>query len=156
MTIREVQGTPAGNGLHVGVVVADFNASVTDALLSGALEALERHGTDRVTVVHVPGAWELPLAAQRLAEGVDAVVAVGAVILGETDHYHHVATQAMEGLTRVGLSAGKPVTNAVLTVREFRHAQERSEPGPGNKGYEAAEAALAMVSVLEQLDGSAS
>lgn len=145
-----------GQGRHIGVAVADFNGAVTDGLLSGALEALERHGTEQVTVVHVPGAWELPLAALRLAKFTDAVVAVGAVILGETDHYHHVATQAMEGLSRVAGATGTPVCNAVLTVREYRHAQERSGPGPSNKGYEAAQAALTMVSMLEELDSSVS
>ncbi len=105
-----------------------------------------------VTTVRLPGALELPIAAQRLiAAGMDAVIAIGAVIEGETDHYTHVATQTMAGLQRVALDTGVPVANAVLTVREFSHARDRSLPGHANKGYEAARAALDTVDALRRL-----
>src|SRR5680860_973658 len=150
MQIREIQGEPDGGGRRVGVVVAVFNRIITDGLLAGVLEALEVAGTSQVTVVRVPGSLEIPLAAQRLAEsGHDAVVAVGAVIKGETDHYEHVAGQSIAGVSRVSLATGVPVGNAILTVTEFQHARDRSLPGPANKGYEAAMAVLATLDALE-------
>jgi 6,7-dimethyl-8-ribityllumazine synthase len=151
MRVREIEGKPVG-GKKIGVVVSRFNGVITDALLKGALEALEEAGTDEVTVVRVPGALELAIAAKRLVEtGHDAVVALGAVIRGETDHYEHVATQSMAGLSRVALTTGVPIGNAVLTVRDYEHARERSFPGRGNKGYEAATAVLESLDVLAQI-----
>jgi 6,7-dimethyl-8-ribityllumazine synthase len=134
---------------RVGVAVAEFNAAITEPLLAGALEALERLGVAEVTVMRVPGALELPLAVRALAgRGCQAVVAVGAVIQGETDHYEMVWRQAARGLSEVSLTTGVPVGNAVLTVRDYRHAVERSSPGPGNKGAEAAEAAVRLARSL--------
>ncbi|MFQ5966264.1 MAG: 6,7-dimethyl-8-ribityllumazine synthase [Acidimicrobiia bacterium] len=152
MNLREIAGDADGSGLHVGVAVSSFNAIVSDALLHGALEALESMGVEEVTVVRVPGALELPVTALHLAgKGCHAVVAVGAVIQGETDHYHHVATQTAAGIKGVSLSAGIPVTNGVLTVTALDHATERSRPGPANKGYEAAEAAVRAATALRDL-----
>ena len=137
---------------NIGVAVASFNAVITEGRLAGALSALEEAGVTAITMVRVPGALELPLAAQRLAAaGMDAVVAIGAVIEGETDHYTHVANQAMAGLQRVALDGGIPVANAVLTVREYVHARDRSLPGHANKGYEAARAALETLEALRPL-----
>jgi 6,7-dimethyl-8-ribityllumazine synthase len=128
--------------LRIGIAVAEFNQVITSALLEGAMAVLGDH---EVVLERVPGAWELPLAAKRLAEsGVDAVVAIGAVIEGETDHYRFIATEATRGLMDVMISTGVPLGNAVLTVRHLEHARERSALGPGNKGSEAAEAAIAM------------
>jgi len=150
--MRDVVGGYDGRSLRIGVVVATFNAVVTDGLLAGALAALEECSVTDITVVRLPGALELPLAARKLIGlGMDAIVAIGAVIEGETDHYVHVATQAMEGLQRVSLETGVPVNNAVLTVREYSHARDRSLPGKANKGYEAARAAVATVNVLSDL-----
>lgn len=128
--------------LRIGIAVAEFNQVITSALLEGAMAVLGDH---EVVLERVPGAWELPLAAKRLAEsGVDAVVAIGAVIEGETDHYRFIATEATRGLMDVMISTGVPLGNAVLTVRHLEHARERSALGQGNKGSEAAEAAIAM------------
>ncbi len=150
--MREIEGHQDGSSLRIGIVVATFNSVITDGLLTGALAGLEDCFVSDITVVRVPGALELPLAAQKLiASGMDAVVAVGAVIEGETDHYIHVATQTSGGLQRVALETGVPVTNAVLTVREVTHARERSLPGRANKGFEAALAAVATATALRDI-----
>jgi len=128
--------------LTIGIAVASFNQSITDRLLVGAIKALEAAGVSRVLIVRVPGAWELAVAAAQLAQQADAVVAIGAVIKGETDHYEVIVNESAAGLTRVALDANKPVTNAVLAAHTLEQALDRSEPGPGNKGAEAAVAAV--------------
>jgi 6,7-dimethyl-8-ribityllumazine synthase len=144
-----------GRGLRVLILQSRFNARVVDGLLSGAREALAEMGVapEEITVVRVPGAFELPLAARLGAESgrFDAVVALGAVIRGETDHYEHIAREASRGLAAVALSSGVPVGFGVLTVTEERHAIARSEPGLNNKGREAARAAVSMVRVARDL-----
>jgi 6,7-dimethyl-8-ribityllumazine synthase len=135
----------------VGVVVSEFNAFVTEPLLEGALAALEAEGVTEVVVARVPGALELPVVAQKMAETCDAVVAVGAVIEGETDHYVHVSNAASMGVAHVAVRTGVPVGNAILTVRDAEHARDRSLPGRSNKGYEAAEAAVRAARVLARL-----
>jgi 6,7-dimethyl-8-ribityllumazine synthase len=153
MRVLDVKGRAAG-GRKIGVAVSQFNRVITEALLTGALEALEDAETAEVTVLRVPGALELPLAAQRLIEtGHEGVVAVGAVIKGETDHYEHVATQSMSGLSQISLGTGVPIGNAVLTVEEYEHARDRALPGKGNKGYEAALAVLETLDAMEQVPG---
>jgi 6,7-dimethyl-8-ribityllumazine synthase len=129
--------------LTIGIAVATFNQAITDRLLDGAIKALETSGVGRVMILRVAGAWELPVAAAQLARRADAVVAIGAVIKGETDHYEVIVNESASGLTRVALDAAKPVTNAVLAAHTLRQALDRSEPGPGNKGAEAAVAAVA-------------
>jgi 6,7-dimethyl-8-ribityllumazine synthase len=129
--------------LTIGIAVATFNQAITDRLLDGAIKALETTGVGRVMILRVAGAWELPVAAAQLARRADAVVAIGAVIKGETDHYEVIVNESASGLTRVALDAAKPVTNAVLAAHTLRQALDRSEPGPGNKGAEAAVAAVA-------------
>lgn len=141
-----------GSGLKIGVVVSSFNPTVTDGLLDGARATLASAGVTDVTVIRVPGAFELPVVAQRLARaGCDAVIALGAVILGGTDHYDHVAHRCSEGLMRVSLDEGIPVSFGVLTTREAAASIERSRPGPGNKGIEAAEAAIAAANALRAM-----
>ena len=136
----------------MGIVQSTFNAGITDGLVTGALEVLEKAGAVDVTLLKTPGAFELPLAAQRLAaDGHDAVVALGAVILGETDHYEHIAHRASEGLQQVMLETGVPIGFGLLTVRRHSQAVDRSEPGPGNKGGEAAAAAVQMAQMLRML-----
>jgi 6,7-dimethyl-8-ribityllumazine synthase len=138
-------------GLRIAVARSRFNDHVTSGLAAGAVEYLTANGAE-FTVYDAPGAFELPLVAARLvAAGYDAVVALGAVIDGETDHYEHVATQATAGLMRVMLDTGRPVALGVLTVREEAHAVARSLPGPGNKGAEAAAAAVETVLLLREL-----
>jgi 6,7-dimethyl-8-ribityllumazine synthase len=152
METREIFGSLDGSGLRIGLIVAVFNRVITDGLLAGALSALDEAGVEETTVVRVPGALEIPLVAQRLAEdGQHALVAIGAVIEGETDHYRYVSSETSSGISRVALDTGVPVANAVLTVREFQHARDRSLPGHANKGYEAAQAAITTANVLRAL-----
>jgi 6,7-dimethyl-8-ribityllumazine synthase len=134
--------------LTIGIAVATFNQAITDRLLDGAIKALEAFEVGRVVILRVAGAWELPVAAAHLARRADAVVAIGAVIKGETDHYEVIVNESASGLTRVALDSIKPVTNAVLAAHTLEQALDRSEPGPGNKGAEAAAAAVAAALVI--------
>lgn len=142
------------SGLRIAVVHATFNAQVTDGLRDGALAWLADAGIDDVTVVPAPGAFELPLISRALAEDHDAVVALGAVIEGETDHYEHVAHRASEGLMQVMLETDTPVAFGILTVRSPDHAVTRSAPGTSNKGAEAAEAAVRTAALLRDVRSS--
>jgi len=153
---KEPPSAPAdARGLRVILLRSTFNASVVDGLVAGAREALRALGAREadVTVADVPGAFELPLAAQAAAASgrYDAVVALGAVIRGETDHYEHIARAAASGLAAVARETRVPVGFGVLTVGEEAQARARSRPGPGNKGAEAARAAVAMARLLEGL-----
>ncbi|MFO7547275.1 MAG: 6,7-dimethyl-8-ribityllumazine synthase [Acidimicrobiia bacterium] len=151
MGVHEITDSASPPG-RAGVAAAEFNQAITEPLLRGALEALEEAGVVDVVVMRVPGALELPLAADALAEsGCRLVVAVGAVIEGETDHYEVVARESARGLMDVAIRRGVPVGNAVLTVREYRHAVERAAPGPSNKGREAAEGAVLLARRLASL-----
>ena len=142
----------------MAVLRTRFNAEVVDGLLAGARDALREMGAaDRdVTVADVPGAFELPLAAEVAARSgrFDAIVALGAVIKGETDHYEHVAREASRGLSAASREAGVPVGFGLLTVVREDQALARSASGPDNKGAEAARAAVAMVHVLRSLRGA--
>ncbi len=144
-----------GAGLRVGVLASRYNRDVTQGLLTGALEALRDAGVadDDVTVAWVPGAFELPLVARRLACSgtVDAVVCLGAVIRGETAHFEYVAGSCAEGLLRASLDADLPVAFGVLTVNTQAQADARAEPGAGNKGREAALGALEVALLLRAL-----
>jgi 6,7-dimethyl-8-ribityllumazine synthase len=152
---RRTEGRLDGRGMRIAIVASRFNADVTDRLLDGARQGLADHGVDpdSVTLVTVPGAFELPLAAHRLAASgeVDAVVCVGAVIRGETDHYTHVAEQCAAGLQRAQLDTGVPVIFGVLTTDTVEDALERAGGRHGNKGDEAAATAVEMVDLLRQL-----
>lgn len=131
---------------RVGIVCSTFNAPITRPMLEAARRVLESAGVEEIPVFEVPGALEIPVAALALIQGMDCagVVAIGAVIKGETDHYEFVAAEASRGIGEVALRTGRPVANALLTVREYEHAVERSRPGAGNKGAEAAEAVLVV------------
>lgn len=142
----------AADDLRVAVVVAEFNETITDGLLEGALTSLAECGITEPFVVRVSGSFELPVVARALADaGHDCVVALGAVIKGETDHYEHIGTQAAAGLQMVAIETGVPVGFGVLTTRTVEHARARSRPGPGNKGAEAAEAAVGAARLLRRL-----
>ncbi len=155
------EGSRRGDGLRIGVVVSRFNDLVTGLLLEGTLERLAELGVDEasVTVAFVPGAFELPLVAQRLASSGDhdAVICLGAVIRGETDHHVHVGGQAAAGCQRVQLDTGVPVILGVLTTDNLEQAVARagvvtgSERPHGNKGHDAAVAAVEMADLLRQL-----
>ena len=137
---------------RVGIAVSTFNAPITAPMLDAAEAVADQAGIEETVVLRVPGAMELPLAAQVLTEGgCEAVVAIGAVIKGETDHYEYVAEHATRGITDVATRTGVPVGNALLTVRDYEHAVERSLPGPGNKGAEATEAAIDLARKLKTL-----
>ena len=152
----EIAGSGEGRGLKIGVAVAEFNGFVTVGLLEGARAALAAAGVEDPLVVRVAGSFELPVAARALVEaGCDAVVALGAVIKGETDHYEHVAAAAIAGLQQVAVQTGVPVALGVLTARKAEQARARSRPGPGNKGAEAADAALQAANALRRLRGGA-
>ena len=142
-------------GCRVVIVASRFNRDIVDRLLSGALDALEETGTgrDEVRVVRVPGAFELPLAARRLADSgeYDAVVGLGCVIRGETPHFEHISRAAADGLERVSLDSGVPVGFGVLTTDTVDQALARSGGGVGNRGYDAAIAAIEMVQLLRDL-----
>ncbi|MBW3580835.1 MAG: 6,7-dimethyl-8-ribityllumazine synthase [Actinomycetota bacterium] len=148
-------GMLRGDGVRVAIACARFNELVTERLLAGARDGLVRHGVDEASIVvaWAPGAFELPLVARRLATSgeFDAVIAVGAVIRGATDHHEHVGGQCAAGLQRAALDTGVPVALAVLTTDTVDQALERAGAKAGNKGYEAAESALEMVDLLRQL-----
>jgi 6,7-dimethyl-8-ribityllumazine synthase len=149
------EGRLDAGGLRIAVVASRFNEMITKALLDGALSGLRRHGLDQedVTVAWVPGAFELPLAAKRLAASgeFDAVICVGAVIRGSTAHFEHVAGQAAAGAARAALDTGVPVVFGVLTTDTIEQAIERSGTKAGNKGFDAAVAAIEMADLVRQL-----
>ncbi len=152
---RVIESSPDGQGLHVGIAAATWNQAITDRLVDGAQRRLAQLGVEEITLVRVPGALELPLAARALAEaGCDAVVAIGAVVKGDTDHYEIVVGQSASGVSRVALDTGIPVANAILAVHEYSHAVERAGPGSDNKGVEAAEAAVVTANALRALGRS--
>jgi 6,7-dimethyl-8-ribityllumazine synthase len=140
------------------IIASRFNEPVVEKLLAGAIDAFERHGitSDNFDVVWVPGAWELPVAARKLLESgrYEALVAVGAVIRGETPHFDYVAGEAAHGLSRVSADFGRPIGFGVLTCDTVEQAQARAGGDHGNKGWDAAAAALEMSDLLRQLDGA--
>jgi 6,7-dimethyl-8-ribityllumazine synthase len=152
---RYAQGTPDGEGLRIGIALARFNQAVTDRLLAGALEALAKYGVaeDAIDVATVPGAFELPLCAQRLAGAgrYDALVCLGAVVRGETPHFDFVAGEAARGIADVARRHDLPVAFGLLTTDTLEQAMARAGGERGNKGYEAAVTALEMVQVLRMV-----
>lgn len=147
-----IEGTNEGTGLHIGIAVARWNQTITDRLLDGALARLEANGVDQVTVVRVPGALELPLTCRELAvRGCDAVVAIGAVVKGDTDHYDIVVRESARGLTLASLETGIPIANAILAVHDYQHAVDRAGSGQDNKGVEGVDAAISMANALREL-----
>ena len=155
---RVFDADPPRGATRVAAVCAKFNGGITARLLRGLLAGLQAHGVDpaSVTAAWVPGAFELPLAARHLARSgtVDAVVALGAVIRGDTAHFDFVAGQCAAGLQRVGLDTGVPVVFGVLTTDTVEQALERAGDGDDNKGFEAAVTALEMADLLGRLPGA--
>ena len=153
MQMIEGQYTEADG--RYAIVVGRFNQFVVDSLVEGAVDALVRHGVDEdnITVIRVPGAYEIPLAAQTVAEkgDVDAIIALGAVIRGSTPHFDYVAGESASGLNKVQMDTGVPCAFGVLTVDTIEQAIERAGTKAGNKGAEAALVAIEMVSVLRQI-----
>jgi 6,7-dimethyl-8-ribityllumazine synthase len=148
-------GRTNGTGMRIAIACARFNGLVTERLLSGALDALSRHGVDdgSISVVWAPGGFELPFLAQHLAGAgeYDAVICLGAVIRGETGHYDQVANHAASGILRAGMDTRVPVIFGVLTTDTLEQALERAGAKAGNKGADAAVSAVEMVDLLRQL-----
>ena len=153
MSYRVLQGSLDASGLRIGVIVSRFNEFITEQLAKGALEVLEKHGCPRENIrfVKVPGAWELSLAAKYLARSCDAIVALGAVVRGDTPHFDYVAGGAAEGLNRVSLDSGVPIAFGVLTTDTLQQAMDRAGGKSGNKGSEAAEVAIELANLVRQL-----
>jgi len=153
--MAEFSGTPSGAGRRIAVVVSRFNESITQKLVDGAVDALTRHGTrfDDVDVVWVPGAWELPVAARLLLSTgrYDAIVALGAVIRGETPHFDYVAGEASRGLAQASTEFDTPVGFGLLTCDTMEQAEARTGGAYGNKGWDAALAALEMADLFDRL-----
>jgi 6,7-dimethyl-8-ribityllumazine synthase len=140
-------------GFKFAVVCARFNNAITDQLLAGALDALKRSGASDIEIVEVPGAWELPMAVKTIAESKKpaAIIALGAVIRGDTPHFDYVAGQAASGLMAVQLETGVPVAFGVLTTNTVEQASDRAGGKSGNKGYDAAITAIEMAELLCRL-----
>ncbi|HEY0972160.1 MAG TPA: 6,7-dimethyl-8-ribityllumazine synthase [Gemmatimonadales bacterium] len=152
----EFTGAPDGTGRRFAVVASRFNESITTRLAEGAVDALVRHGVafDDVDVVWVPGAWELPAGVRRVlsTDRYDGVVAVGAVVRGDTPHFDYVAGEASRGLRRAGEEFDVPVGFGLLTCDDMAQAEARAGGDHGNKGWDAALAALEMVDLFQRLD----
>lgn len=156
--MRTFQGKLTAQGLRFGIVVSRFNEFITSRLLSGALDALERHGADpeAIQIAWVPGAFEIPLIAQKMAQrGYNAVICLGAVIRGATPHFEYVAAEVTKGIAQVSLATGIPVIYGLITADNLEQAIERAGTKAGNKGFEAAMAAIEMANLLKQLDNEA-
>jgi len=153
--IREITGSLSGAGRRFAVVASRFNSRIGDQLVAGALECLRRHGVEPadIQVVRVPGAWEIPQAAEEIAAAgkVDALVALGVVIRGETPHFDYICSACSQGLARVAERHRLPVGFGVLTCDTSEQAQERAGGKAGNKGWEAAIAALEMADLFARL-----
>lgn len=153
---RTLEGHLNAAGLRVALVVSRFNTFITERLVEGAIDALVRHGASDsdVTIVRVPGAFEIPLAAKRVAQrtDIDAVVCLGAVIRGSTPHFDYVAAEVSKGVAHVGLETGRPVVFGVLTTDTIEQAVERAGTKAGNKGFDAAMAAIEMVNLLRAIE----
>lgn len=152
-----IEGVVATPDARVAIAIARFNHFINDSLLEGAIDALKRIGQvkdENITIVWVPGAYELPLAARTLAKnGYDAVVALGTVIRGGTAHFEYVAGECSSGLAQVAMNSDIPVTFGVLTTESIEQAIERAGTKAGNKGAEAALTALEMINVLKAIKG---
>jgi len=149
------EGALLGKGLRIAVVVARFNEFITGKLLSGAKDALNRHGVseDDIDVAWVPGSFEIPLVAQKLAmsKKYDAVVCLGTVIRGATPHFEYIAAEVSKGVAKVGLDSGIPVIFGVITADTLEQAIERAGTKSGNKGFDAAVGAIEMANLLKKL-----
>jgi 6,7-dimethyl-8-ribityllumazine synthase len=157
VTLKELAGQLDSTKLRLGFIVSRFNSVVTEKLLEGALDTFKRHGgsSENGIVLRVPGSFEIPLAAQKLAEsgGVDAVVCIGCLIRGETSHFDFLAREVTSGIDQVALKLGLPVSYGVITADNVEQAMDRAGLKHGNKGVEATLAAIEMASLLQQLKG---
>lgn len=152
---RTIEGTLVAKGMRFALVAGRFNEFFVDKLVEGALDSIRRHGGNpaEAVLVKVPGAFEIPLAAQKLAEGgkYDAVICLGAVVRGSTPHFDYVAGEAAKGVSSVSLKTGVPCVFGIVTTDTLEQALERCGTKQGNKGFDAATTAIEMVSLLKQL-----
>lgn len=155
--VQHIEGHLSAEGLRVALIVSRFNSFVTERLLEGALDTLRRHGAaeDALVVLRVPGAFEIPLAAKRVAMGgeFDAVVCLGAVIRGSTPHFDYISAEVTKGVASIALEADCPVAFGVLTTDTLEQAIERAGSKAGNKGTEAALSVIEMANLLSQMKG---
>jgi len=155
---RTFEGQLIGEGLRFGIVIARFNDFITGKLLEGAEDALARHGVNMadVDIAWVPGSFEIPLVAKRLATTgrYDAVICLGAVIRGATPHFDYVAAEVSKGIANTSLQTGVPILFGVITTDTIEQAIERAGTKVGNKGFDAAQAAIEMGSLLRALEGA--
>lgn len=155
-TINVLEGTlVAPQGARVGIVCARFNEVIVNKLLGGAVDGLERHGVEaeNITAAWVPGAFEIPAAAKRMAESgrYDAVIALGCVIRGQTSHYDYVCNEVSKGVAQISLATGVPVLFGVVTTENLEQAIARAGSKSGNKGYDSALSAVEMINLMRQL-----
>ena len=152
---NRIEGSLDGSGLKIGIVAAKFNEFITDKLVEGAEEALSENGVEGsdVTIAYVPGSFEIPVGASKMAHSgdYDAVICLGAVIKGDTDHYEYVAGEATRGIAEVALSCGIPVIFGILTTHNMQHALERAGGRKGNTGHSCAITAIETVNVLRAI-----
>ena len=152
---KVMEGFVTGKGLRFGIVVARFNEFITSKLLGGALDTLHRHeaSDEQNDVAWVPGAFEIPLAAKKMAESgrYDAVICLGAVIRGSTTHYDYVCNEVSKGIAQVGMQTGVPTIFSVVTTENIEQAVERAGTKAGNKGYDAATTAIEMVNLMKKM-----
>ncbi len=145
----------AKEGMKVGIVASRFNEIIVNKLLGGAVDGLVRHGVeeDNITAAWVPGAFEIPVAALKMAQSgkYDAVICVGAVIRGDTSHYDYVCNEVSKGIAQVGLNTGIPVLFGIVTTENIEQAIARAGSKSGNKGYDCALSAIEMVNLMEQM-----
>ncbi|MGD0153164.1 MAG: 6,7-dimethyl-8-ribityllumazine synthase [Thermacetogeniaceae bacterium] len=156
--IKVYEGKLIGQGLRFGIVVARFNEFITSRLLSGALDILHRHEVDEasIEVAWVPGAFEIPLAAKKMAaRGYDAVICLGAVIRGATPHFEYIASEVTKGIAQIGLDKEIPIVYGLITADTLEQAIERAGTKAGNKGADAALSALEMANLLRELQTGA-
>jgi 6,7-dimethyl-8-ribityllumazine synthase len=154
--LRSIEGDLAARDLRIAIIAARFNEFIVDSLVRGAVDTLIRHGASEkdITLVRVPGAWEMPLAVKRLAlsRRFDAIIALGAVIRGATPHFDYVAGECAKGIAQAGLAADIPVAFGVLTTDTIEQALERAGTKAGNKGADAARSAIEMARLLPRLE----
>lgn len=152
---RSLEGSLTAQGLKFAIVISRFNSLVTIRLLDGALDGLRRHGADEnaITVAWVPGSFEIPLIAKKLAQSgnFDAVICLGCIIRGDTPHFEYVASEAARGVAQVGLEAGVPTIFGIVTADTLEQALERAGGKAGNRGFDAAMAAMEMANLMKQL-----
>ena len=153
--MKKIEGKLIASGIKVCIVAARFNEFITSKLIGGAVDGLERHGvdSDNITLVWVPGAFEIPLAAKKAAQSgkFDAVICLGAVIKGSTPHFDYVCAEVSKGVAHVSLEFNLPVIFGVLTTNTIEEAVERAGTKAGNKGFDAASTAIEMVNLLNQI-----